>query len=126
MDELRTLPDPVPAPEHSPQPRQVRQGDVLLVEVEAAPGDATSVARDAGRIVLASGEVTGHAHAIHAAAARLVARGDDRYLVADGPVTLEHEEHGPIAVEPGTYRVAIQREYVPAELAADRSRRVAD
>lgn len=30
------------------------------------------------------------------------------------PATLVHDEHGPIALDPGVYRVWKQREYVPA------------
>lgn len=42
----------------------IRQGDVLLTLVSALPADCTEVPCDRGRIVLAYGEVTGHAHAI--------------------------------------------------------------
>ena len=44
-----------------------RQGDVLLVPVrpERLPGHARPLPRDArGRLVLALGEATGHAHAV--------------------------------------------------------------
>ena len=106
--------------------RQVRQGDVLLVPAEAVPDGARLVRRDAGRVVLAYGEVTGHAHAIRSTATRLVEAGGERYLVTSDTVTLEHEEHGPISVAPGTYRVVIQREYAPAEIESASFRRVVD
>jgi hypothetical protein len=106
--------------------RQLRQGDVLLVPADAVPEGAKPVGRDAGRVVLAYGEVTGHAHAIRSSAARLLEVDTERYLVTTDAVTLEHEEHGPIAVVPGTYRVVIQREYVPAEIEPASFRRVAD
>ena len=48
----------------APIQRQYRQGDVLLIPTDAIPEKAKRVTRDAGRIVLAYGEVTGHAHAI--------------------------------------------------------------
>ena len=54
--------------------RQVRQGDVLLVPA-SRPGDAKPVGRDCGRVVLAYGEVTGHAHAIRSHGATLLASG---------------------------------------------------
>jgi hypothetical protein len=41
-----------------------RQGDVFLQPVSTIPANATAAARDKGRVVLAYGEVTGHAHAI--------------------------------------------------------------
>ena len=42
-----------------------RQGDVGLIPVASLPDGAKKVPRDKGRIVLAYGEVTGHAHAIY-------------------------------------------------------------
>jgi hypothetical protein len=63
----------------------VRQGDVPVVPVSAIPGSAKPIARDNGRIILAYGEVTGHAHALHGPGATLLA-GDDgaRYLAIAG------------------------------------------
>ncbi len=60
----------------------IRQGDVLLIPVKRILDDATPVARDHGRVVLAYGEVTGHSHAIADPAADLVAGPGvaDRYL----------------------------------------------
>lgn len=115
-------------------PQPVRQGDVLLVpvktirELKAEP----VVARDAGRVVLAYGEVTGHAHAIldekvtlHRAdrahpsvreveidpgfdvGGILDVRGDEAVLV--------HEEHAPIPLPAGQYVLVRQREYEPGE-----------
>lgn len=45
-------------------PFSIRQGDVLLTKVASIPAGCTEVPYDKGRIVLAYGEVTGHAHAI--------------------------------------------------------------
>ena len=98
-------------------PAQFRQGDVFLVPIAGPAGVATSteVPRDAGRVVLAYGEVTGHAHAIADDAATLWVDGDDvRRLVVEAEVFLRHEEHATIAVPPGAYEVRIQREYSPA------------
>jgi hypothetical protein len=44
--------------------QQYRQGDVLIERIAKMPTSTTPVARDAGRVILAYGEVTGHAHAI--------------------------------------------------------------
>lgn len=96
----------------------VRQGDVLLVETEAAiPKTATEVKRDGGQVVLAYGEVTGHSHAIADEAAVLFALADgSRMLRATKRVVLRHEEHAKIELPAANYRVVIQREYVPNEL----------
>lgn len=88
-----------------------RQGDVLLIRVDS-PAAGEAVPRDGGRIVLAYGEATGHAHAISAPEADLfeTERGV-RYLEVREPAELTHEEHAPIPLEPGVYEVRRQQEY---------------
>jgi hypothetical protein len=95
--------------------RIFRQGDVLLVEASLPDQATTELGRDGkGRLVLASGEVTGHHHTVAEPGARLLEfPGRTRYLVVDAPVHLRHEEHLPIGVPAGIFRVVIQREYVP-------------
>lgn len=101
-----------------------RQGDVLIVPVaqDAVPPHVEQAAREPrdarGRLVLALGEVTGHAHAV-------VGPGE---LVREpgpfGPMLLRlpeggrvvHEEHAPIILPKGWYRVVRQREYVPGSV----------
>ncbi|HZG03880.1 MAG TPA: hypothetical protein VE546_09925 [Streptomyces sp.] len=98
-----------------------RQGDVLIVPVdeealpEHVPG-RPGLPRDArGRMVLALGEVTGHAHAV-VGPGKLV-----REAGPFGPMLLHlpdggrvvHEEHAAIPLPRGWYRVVRQREYVP-------------
>lgn len=94
---------------------QMRQGDVLLVRVDRVPEGAKPVERDAGRVVLAYGEVTGHAHALTDGGVALLAVGADRYLRVRETAALRHEEHTTIDVPPGDYRVVRQREYDDAE-----------
>lgn len=97
-----------------------RQGDVLLVRrAERPPGRIENyrlVDRDAGRIVLAYGEETGHAHAIADRNAELIEEreGERRFLSVPGSDTvLRHEEHDAIHLLPGIYEVVQQREYSP-------------
>jgi hypothetical protein len=93
-----------------------RQGDVLLIRVDGLfATKGRKVACEDGRVVLAHGEATGHAHAIEAAGAELYEEADGkRFLQVTGePATLAHEEHGAIRLEPGVYEVRRQREYVP-------------
>jgi hypothetical protein len=85
----------------------------------------TEVPREGGRIILAHGEVTGHAHAIASADATLYEpKVDDAAAAAVGahvlgtrvlstvaPVALTHEEHDPIHVPAGEWGVRIQRQY---------------
>ncbi len=65
---------------------QARQGDVFLErigDVDALPEGLNSVKRDQGRIVLAYGELTGHAHAIDECNAELLGKtgSDERWLI---------------------------------------------
>ena len=125
------------------KPQQIRQGDVQLQPVAKLPADCTEIPNDKGRIVLAYGEVTGHAHAIadhiarrdmnpvaaaeiaEAAIARAKlwrAPNGERYLEVKEPVTLRHEEHTAHTLNPGIYKLPTQVEYVAPELV----RQVAD
>ena len=94
---------------------QYRQGDVLLLKTRNQDLDeARAVPRDHGRIILAEGEATGHAHAIDSSEAELLeVEEGERYLRVDAPCDLVHEEHAAIALDPGLYRVVRQREYGP-------------
>lgn len=98
-----------------------RQGDVLIMALEesAVPANLVEAAgklRDGrGRLVLALGEVTGHAHAVPGPG-RLI-----REAGVFGPMLLHlpeggrvvHEEHAVIALPKGWFRVVRQREYAP-------------
>ena len=95
-----------------------RQGDVLLVRIDGGPRSGATVPREDGRIVLAHGEVTGHAHAIVDDAAELISgeQADELFLQVYGDeVELVHEEHDTIHLRTGCYRVVRQREYSPGE-----------
>jgi hypothetical protein len=101
---------------------QYRQGDVLLIAVDAVPGRAVPVPRDQGEVVLAYGEVTGHRHAIAEPHAELLTLPDEemerRFLrIVGEQARLLHEEHDPITLPPGIYQVVRQREYLPSESA---------
>jgi len=99
-----------------------RQGDILIVPTPRVRKLGAPVPRDErGRIVLALGEATGHAHAIAAPGAGLFASMDaaspDRILRVDkGGATLSHEEHAAIDLPAGDYIVRRQREYAPGEI----------
>lgn len=98
-----------------------RQGDILIVpvadaEVPARLAEEAGEARDGrGRLVLALGEVTGHAHAVPGPG-RLVREGGEfgpmlLHLPQGGRVV--HEEHAVIPLPKGWFRVIRQREYLP-------------
>lgn len=91
--------------------RQYRQGDVLLVEIDSLPSELKPVPLDQARVILAYGEVTGHAHAIEGALTVLYQREDKRYLSVPIGAVLRHEEHAELPIAPGVYQVIRQREY---------------
>ena len=100
------------------------QGDVLLRRVDAVPAGAKE---QTGEIVLALGEVTGHAHVVESIP------GVTSYIAADGRMfievpeghtaTVRHQEHGPVTLPPGVWERGIVREYDPF---AEAARQVAD
>lgn len=102
-------------PSRGKEPVVFRQGDVLLVRVDRLPEGLTEVPRDNGRLVLAYGEVTGHAHVLDAPAARatlLTTAENERFLrIVGSAAPLVHEEHATIVVAPGLYRQVPQEEW---------------
>ena len=92
----------------------VRHGDVLVSKVEAIPDGAI----ERPHLVLAEGEMTGHSHRIaESKGAKLYQFQSQIYLAVTEPeVTLLHQEHGPIKLPSGSYRVWRQREYSPREI----------
>lgn len=95
-----------------------RQGDVLLERVTAIPADVLEIKRE-GCVVLAEGETSGHQHVIKSPGIRVYAPPQSEqptYLeIAEALALLEHEEHSPIRLEKGIYRVTQQREFLPKE-----------
>lgn len=91
-----------------------RHGDVLLALVSALPSDA----QPAPGLILAHGELTGHAHRIReTGVAQLFTKGTFTYLrITAATATLVHEEHRPIELPTGVYRVWRQREYTPTAI----------
>ncbi|RJL30148.1 hypothetical protein [Bailinhaonella thermotolerans] len=98
-----------------------RQGDVLIAPIpeESVPAHVRELPpapRDArGRLVLALGEATGHAHAVVGPGTLFLDPSphvpDHLHLPSGGRVV--HEEHDAISLPKGWYRVIRQREYLP-------------
>jgi hypothetical protein len=95
-----------------------RQGDVLLLQIQKLPDNLAPVAWE-GRVVLAYGEVTGHAHAISTQHASMFTGQGERYLEIKPGALLVHEEHATISLPEGFYKVVQQREYVPQSAPRD-------
>jgi hypothetical protein len=104
-----------------------QQGDVLCFGGERIPEGAKPMKIQNGLYILAEGETTGHKHAT--AAVLEDVQGFEKEGVfyldvkkAEG-VTVIHEEHKPIILKKGTYRIGIVRE---KDHFADEIRKVAD
>jgi hypothetical protein len=100
-----------------------RQGDVLLHRIDELPKTATKRPRGKGPLVLAHGEATGHTHSIGSARVLMYAVADEferigtAFVVVPNPgAVLKHQEHAPVKIPAGTYRVTRQREYIEGEL----------
>lgn len=109
--------------------KMYRQGDVLVVHIDSIP-EGAQLEESKDRIVLAHGEVTGHAHVIDAheaqsfrtkAPVKVYDFQAERFLRVQVNALLKHEEHDTIRLPPGDYAVMRQREYLPDEI-----RQVAD
>lgn len=115
---------------------QFRQGDVMLRRVNKLPRGCEKVGptevRSVGgsgpipAVVLAHGEVTGHAHALDARECVEYTKADaagavSRFLEVFKRAEVKHEEHATHNVPEGFYEIIRQREYSPEEI-----RQVAD
>ena len=107
--------------------RLYAQGDLLVESAEAATvsGDIVHTARS-GSAVIAEGEATGHAHRLAGtftwyrddALARDIPQGLYMgHVQVQGPAArLTHEEHAPLALQEGTYRMRRQRQLEPTDV----------
>lgn len=101
-----------------------RQGDVLLIKVASIPKGAKDVTPENDDVILAYGEVTGHAHRIKRTpepSVRVLDFDEKRYLEVLREVALRHEEHSTIVLTAGKYLQGYQHEEKRAEIS-----RVAD
>ena len=93
---------------------QYRHGDVMIAKVRSLPKNK----RKLQHTILAHGEITGHSHRIQEhGKASLYETPSGLYLHVEAKqATVTHEEHDPICLKKGYYRVWRQREYSPEEI----------
>lgn len=96
--------------------QQYRQGDVFLERIGGKGAlnkeSGKLIPKDGNRVILAYGEVTGHAHAIVDEETELYEfPNGDRFLFTENGISLVHEEHGTIELPAGVFKVTIQKEY---------------
>lgn len=95
--------------------RHIQHGDVILTRLDTLPKGGVAIPPRNGKLVLAEGEHTGHAHTIDVAEtetdAELIQLGERMLLKLEARATLTHQEHKSIVLEPGVYEVGRVREY---------------
>lgn len=91
-----------------------RHGDVLIQTVAELPKNVRRV----GHRTLAHGELTGHSHQIREADQVILWQTTAELFlqVERAHATVIHEEHAPIELPQGLYRVWRQREYTPERI----------
>ena len=91
-----------------------RHGDVLIQKVSKLPKEVKRLRHR----TLAHGELTGHSHQIQEKdRVALWQSASELFLQIQGPhATVVHQEHAPIEIPKGIYRVWRQREYTPERI----------
>ena len=98
-----------------------RHGDLLIIAVDSIPQNTEAVKPSKRGLVLAYGEVTGHAHILAPVGTTKLQLVQDKeqnmyFTVEEGEAQLTHEEHNRLTFAPGTYKVIHQRQYTPTEI----------
>ena len=89
-----------------------QQGDVIIEPWADRPGDAAPAKEKARGLVLAEGEHTGHAHVLDRVGnIEFMEKDGMFYIKNDKTSTIRHEEHKPVTLPPGQWRVRIVKEY---------------
>jgi hypothetical protein len=94
--------------------KQFRHGDVLLQQIRELPAGLEPLPH----MILAYGELTGHAHRVIPATGGKLYRNEGGLVlhVFEDGLRVVHEEHASIDLPQGTYKVWRQREYSPEEI----------
>jgi hypothetical protein len=85
----------------------ISQGDVTFIPVRSIPKGGSKIVDG----VIAKGETTGHAHRVGTLEAAELYRMDGKMFlcVGEGGVSIVHEEHAPVTLDPGNYEIHIDQ-----------------
>lgn len=83
-----------------------RQGDLLLIPTDRPPQGLISLRTT----VVQQGE---HSHCLEAGQVLRDPEKGELFILVDREVRLVHEEHAPLSLKPGCYKVQRQRQYRP-------------
>lgn len=107
------------------------QGDVAFWLVERAPTNCSAVSSEAGRLIVARGEATGHHHSFTSGDVELYEAEPGipfKLEMPDGTLAdalfarvlrdtpLEHQEHNAVVVPKNNYWIVMPREYTLAAI----------
>lgn len=87
--------------------KKYQQGDVIVRAVKALPKTEKELVESG---ILAYGEATGHKHQI-VGPGKLYRINGELWIDASGEITVKHEEHKPITLPAGTYKVGGVKEW---------------
>ena len=97
---------------------KARHGDVMIIPVPEVKGEIVDrTIKFGGRVVencLKQGEATDHFHRVQNGDVTFRMDGETLYMsVNSESATVVHEEHKPVELSKGNYRIDEQREYHP-------------
>lgn len=100
-----------------------QHGDVLI-KSSVIPQEAKRE-KIADKVILAEGEITGHAHVLTDVKDKVETfkHGNALYMRVKQPVIVKHEEHKSLTIQPGDYMIDRVKEFDPFE---EEIRRVQD
>lgn len=87
-----------------------QHGDVLIIGIDKIP-ESAELQKRKGDIIVAEGESTGHAHRIEDDFVKWYFKDNEIFIESEKSFVLRHEEHNPITIDPGKYRIGIVREF---------------
>jgi len=93
----------------------IQQGDVLFFEENNLPESIKKVKSKNGYLIFAEGETTGHFHGVLEEDACELFEDEHGTLWCKvaGEIDVKHQEHKPVTLKEGVYRIGIVREVDP-------------
>lgn len=91
-----------------------QQGDVTLELIQSMPSGVKIINAKSRGFVLMEGKVTGHAHCIaetDPSICELYEKDGVLFVKASKIVTITHEEHNPMTLEPGIWKIGQVKEF---------------
>jgi hypothetical protein len=88
------------------------QGDIFFTRTRKIPSGAKSLKRKERGYIITEGEATGHAHVVEDEV-ELYEKDGVLYMKTSKTIKVQHEEHKPVTLSEGIWKVGIVREFDP-------------